>query len=173
MNNIPVNDVLGFFYSIVSRLFSFINSNSLVKWFVYIPLACGFLCVIFYFIFDVSHILDDYKAKHQKFYKGSKNTDYNNRKYKNKSPVKYGEFSKDYTYKNGQAYKKNEFRKDELLDVNSSYDDKVRYAKMHNKVSETSIKIENYYKRQQANLEADRSFNKKHNNVFDVEYEDE
>lgn len=95
MNNIPVNDVLNFFYSIFSKLFSFINANSIVKWFVFVPIAAAFLCVIFYFVFDVSHLLDDYKSKHQKYYKGSKNNDYNNRKYKNKSPVKYGEFKKE------------------------------------------------------------------------------
>lgn len=97
MNSIPVNDVLNFIYSIVSGLFSFINANSIVKWFVYIPLAVGFLSVIFYFVFDVSHLLDDYKSKHLKYYKGSKNNDYNNRRYKNKSPIKYGEFKKQYS----------------------------------------------------------------------------
>lgn len=143
MNNIPVNDVLGFFYSIVSRLFSFINSNSLVKWFVFTPIAAAFLCVIFYFIFDVSHILDDYKSKHQKFYKGSKKNNFNKRKYKNKEPVKYGEFKKQHSDKYKKAYNEAQKR------------DEVYKAK--------SIKP-NYSKAPRSS----RKFEKQ----FDIEYED-
>lgn len=75
MNNIPVNDVLNFFYSIFSKLFSFINANSLVKWFVFVPIVAAFLCVVFYFVFDVSHLLDDYNAKNSMLYKGIKTYD--------------------------------------------------------------------------------------------------
>lgn len=75
MNNIPVSDVLEFFYSIFSKLFSFITANSIVKWFVFIPIAAAFLCAIFYFVFDVSHVLDNYNAKNTFLYKGMKNYD--------------------------------------------------------------------------------------------------
>lgn len=75
MNSVPVNDVLNFFYSVFSKLFSFINANSIVKWFVFVPIAAAFLCVIFYFVFDVSHLLDDYNAKNSMLYKGIKSYD--------------------------------------------------------------------------------------------------
>lgn len=172
MSNIPVGQFYEFFYNILYSLLKFINEYKIVKWFVLVPIAFTFLCIIFYFVFDVTHLLDDYKSKHQMYYKGNKNNNFYNRRYKNKFAVKYGDFSKDYTYKDGQAYKKNILKKDEIIDVNSSYEDKVKFAKTHNKSSE-NLKIKNYYERQQANREADREFNRKHNYVFDIAVEDE
>ncbi len=106
MDNLPLSDVFEFLYSIFSSIFNFINNNSLVKWFVFVPIATVFLLVIFYFVFDVSHILDDYKAKNTMLYKGLKNYDKQQaaeRNHKGKyKPVQYGTFTKpDYSkYKN-------------------------------------------------------------------------
>ena len=175
MNNIPVNDVLGFFYSIVSRLFSFINSNSLVKWFVFTPIAAAFLCVIFYFIFDVSHILDDYKAKHQKYYKGSKKNNFNKRKYKNKEPVKYGEFKHSSPSQYGSTghsakyYKALEaaMKRDEENNAPHGFNPNSKYYSYH----ETN-NLDNYYRKQEKAKKSERAFNLSNNNVFDIEYED-
>lgn len=167
MDSLPLNDVFEFFYSIFSSIFNFINSNSLVKWFVFVPIATVFLLVIFYFVFDVSHLLDDYKAKNTMLYKGMKNYDKQQaaqRKFNKKQPtVKYGEFKKN---SDGVGYKGKE-----KLTANSNYEDKVAYVKSQ-PLHESNKRLDNYYKNQSAQREARQRFNEKHNNVFDIEVED-
>lgn len=61
-----------FLENIFLKILDFITKTPLARWFIVIPVSLSVLLIVAYFVFDLSHILDDYNAKNSMLYKGYK-----------------------------------------------------------------------------------------------------
>lgn len=172
MNDNLLYDTVSFIGQIMFYVYDFILENSLVKWFFFYPILFSSILVVFYFIFDAAHLLDDARLNKETFYK----------LYYQKHKKKEGREYKPYVYygnsgagTNRKRYKVNYVASKDPSFIEGKPNPNVYYKKgnsYYKKGSDfnyTNWLIKNH---KSDKKEASTSRNKK-SKMLDIEYEDD